>query len=345
MKTLVALGTLGILAGFLVQQFLPGRGRPAMKRTGLAWRGAQERVCRNLYETICNAGLASETRDLTGFVRTGGDAEARANRLHDEISRKNPGWSIAQVNDELARRIYTPERRAKIQTAFRWARASIIRFIRSQPGSVFNAREKEVLVQRLEKTQLQLPPPGSLYGDEPGLLTGDQVYYERSLISRKPMRMRVGGLYVLSVTSWFNTVFTIAHELAHSIDPCEIQSAGLAIPAYDRLNACFLQNGLIATPRARLECGKNDQLSETFSDWMAVQVTVEALKQYRDEYEFDELTEATVNAVRDLCEDVPDTEFHPSPKTRIDRIFGAHPGILEVLGCEPGKEAGTYCRF
>jgi hypothetical protein len=102
------------------------------------------------------------------------------------------------------------------------------------------------------------------------------VYYERFADGR--MRLRVGGAYLLSAKSWFNLVFTLAHELGHAIDPCELRVARLPLPAYDRLGACLLADGLVASRETRAECGQDDQLSEAFSDWLAVQVTADVLK-------------------------------------------------------------------
>ena len=38
-----------------------------------------------------------------------------------------------------------------------------------------------------------------------------------------------------------------------------------------------MAEGLVARRESRTECGQRDQLSETFADWIAVQVTAEAL--------------------------------------------------------------------
>ncbi len=238
----------------------------------------------------------------------------------------------------LVKEIFTPTRRARVESAYQWVKRTMEEFINRQPHETFSAQEKKQLKARLRKTKLELPPPVSVYADEPDLFTKNDVFYER--LANGDMRMRVGGAYLLSAKSWFNLVFTLAHEFAHSIDPCELRAADLSIPAYDRIYACFLQNGLIAARKTRQECGENDQLSETFADWMAVQVVAEALSHFSTEFHGNQLANAATNSVRDLCEqgESPselNLDLHPSPEIRIDRIFGHNPRIREVLGCGP----------
>jgi hypothetical protein len=257
-------------------------------------------------------------------------------QIYESIIHDHPGWNSDQVNEQLVRQIYTRSNVDRIESAHHWVRNVMEQIIDSQPDSVFNANEKKILKSRLNRTELQMPIPVSAYEDESYLLTKNDIFYERTMDGK--MRLRVGGAYFFTARSWFNQVFTLGHELAHSIDPCEIRSARISIPAYDRLSACFMDRGLVAVRRGRSECGENDQLSETFADWFAVQVTAEALRGFSLEFHGSALLNATTNAVRDLCEQnepdfVEDTEFHPSPRIRISRIFGRNPGIREILGC------------
>ena len=163
------------------------------------------------------------------------------------------------------------------------------------------------------------------------------------------MRLRVGGAYIFIAKSWFNLVFTLAHELAHSIDPCEMRSIRLSFPAYDRLTACFLQNGMIKTFKIRKECGQNDQLAETFADWIAVEVTAEALATFSTEFRGPQVINAARNSVRDLCDQDDDDELdmflHPSPRIRIEKIFGSNSKIRNLLGCHPTLFKPSECSF
>lgn len=307
--------------------------------------------CNQLYRNIC--GRRGVTRDPTGAVRPDVDGELQALRAYEEIIHKHPDWDSERVDEELVKLIYTPKRRARIESAYRWVQGAIERYLELRPDSVFTAAEKQQLKARIRGTELQLPPPVSVYADEPDLFTKNDVFYERT--SDGKTRMRVGGAYILNAKSWFNLVFTMAHEFAHAIDPCELRSANLAMPAYGRLSSCFVSTGVIAAGPGRLECGENDQLSETFADWLAVQVVSEALTAFATEFHGQQLINAATNSVRDLCEqdDGPELDLgqHPSPETRIERIFGHHPKVRELLGCgpvgadAPARAAPEYCGF
>jgi hypothetical protein len=302
-------------------------------------------VCTDLYHAIC--GRSGETRDPTGVVRPDIDAEKLTSQLADNITHAHPDWVGSQVDEELVKQIYTPRKTQRLQGAFQWAARALESFINRQPDSVFNASEKRKLKARLKSVQLQLPPPAAVYDDEPDLYTKTDVFYERTLDGK--LRMRIGGAYLVAAKSWFNMLFTVAHELAHSVDPCEVRAAGLAFPAYDRLAACFLRDGLIEARSTRRECGQNDQLSESFADWMAVQVTAEALESFATRFHGPALVAAATNSVRDLCEeegDVSDSQYHPEPRIRIDRIFGQNPKIRSLLGCSPlAAHLPQYCGF
>jgi hypothetical protein len=306
-------------------------------------------VCKDFYKQVCQikSGPLGDGRDPTGLVHSDVEGERIAESFLKDIIEKHPDWSSDQVDDELVKVIYTPERRARIEAAYHWVEYRIERFIDSQPEHVFTLREKKEIKSRLRKTELQLPTTAAVYSDEPDLFTKNDVYYERTPDGQ--MRMRVGGAYLFTAKSWFNIVFTLGHELGHSIDPCEIRQARLSYPAYDRLTACFLRTGLVKTTKLRTECAENDQLSETFADWIAAKVSAEALKNFSVEFHGPQLVNAAENSVRDLCEqeegaDVEvDEDDHPSPRVRIDGIYGSNPEIRNLLGCE--KPSADYCSF
>lgn len=315
---------------------------------------APRNACSQMHRTICQK--RGVTRDPTGAVKPDIAGELQALRAHDSIRRENPEWTSAQVDEELAARIYTAPRRKRLISAHGWVEQTLVRIISRQPETVFTPVEKKTLIARVRRTDLQLPPPASAYADEPELFTKNDVVYERTASGK--LRMRVGGAYLLNSKSWFNLVFTLGHEFAHAIDPCELRAAGVAIPAYDRVSSCFMAQGLVAARATRRECGENDQLSETFADWIAVQVVSEALQHFSTEFHGPQLVNAAMNSVRDLCEQDDysgdfepesagslDFEFHPSPQVRIDQIFARNPVVREVLGCGAPTSGAEYCSF
>ncbi len=213
---------------------------------------------------------------------------------------------------------------------------------------MFSQHEKQTLKKRIYKVKLELPPPATVYSDEPDLFTKNDLYYER--ISSGSLRLRVGGAYLFTVQSWFNRVFTLAHELAHSIDPCELRNIHFSLPAYDRLSACLMSQKIISVTKNRSECAENDQLSETFADWIAVQITSKALKKFATEFDHEQILHAVTNSVKDLCEQEEflnemDNTLHPRPEIRIEKVFGLNPIIQEILGCQPSTSAEVYCDF
>ena len=309
-------------------------------------------ACTQMYHTICQK--RGETRDPTGMVRPDVDGEIQALRTYETIIHEHPDWNVERVDQELVDQIYTPKRRNRLQSAFRWVESTLEKFINRQSNEVFTAVEKKQLIYRLRHMELQLPPPAAVYADEPDLYTKNDVFYEP--LNDGHSRLRVGGAYLLTAKSWFNLVFTIAHEFGHAIDPCELRAAHMEMPAFDRISACFIAHGLVAARKTRHECGENDQLSETFADWLAVEAVSEALKHFATEFRGSQLVSAATNAVRDLCEQDEDDlnggmdlEFHPSPEIRIDRIFARNPNIREVLGCEAlsaeNDPFSDYCGF
>jgi hypothetical protein len=305
---------------------------------------SQKNPCDNIYQLVCQH--VGNTHDPTGSVQPDIEGERQALRLYEDIIHQHSNWTSKQVDEELANQIYTAKRRTRIESAYRWVKQAMKNLIDGQPAHIFQAKDKELIKARLKKTELQLPFPASVYSDEPDLLTRNEVYYERR--SDGQLRLRVGGAYVLIAKSWFNLVFTLAHELGHAIDPCEIKAAGISLQAYERISTCFIQTGLVALDKNRSECGANDQLSETFADWLAVQITIEALKIFATEFHGTQVINAARNSVRDLCEQDMDTkeldiETHPHPQIRINQIFG--PPIRSFLGCPTDIEAKPYCNF
>ena len=284
------------------------------------------------------------TTDPTGYVRRDVQGELIVLRELDGIVRKHPDWTQEQTYDELTRQVYRPDRRRRIQSAFLWVRKTIESILQNQSGDAFNRYERAALFHRLRKVKLELPPPANIYADEPDLITKNGVMFES--LPSGALRIRVGGAYLSTATSWFNLVFSMAHEFGHSIDPCETQDAKIKIQVYPKLVQCFAQNHIIRANTPEFVCGAHDQLSEAYADWLASQVTRRALEEFSKEYDAHQILMAAVNSVKDLCdqeESLDSTEeiFHPAPEIRIDEIFASEPGIRSLLGC-PAK---PYCTF
>jgi hypothetical protein len=300
--------------------------------------------CNHIYSIICmNKG---EMADPTGMVRADIEGEKQALKIYHQLIKQHPDWDSDLIDEELVKIIYDPARTDRVRTTFLWVKSALENFIQTQTQLSFE--EKQSLQSVLDRVILELPPPSSLYFDEPDLFTKNDVYYER--LQDGKIRLRVGGAYLLIAKSWFNLVFTIAHEYAHSIDPCELRNLGLALPAYQKLKSCFFKNGMISAVGLKQECGPRDQFSEVFADWIAVQLVAEALKSYSNVFGKTQMINSTRNAVRDLCyqeveNESLDKDLHPDPEVRIEKIFGLHPQIRHYLGCDMEIPDLTYCNF
>lgn len=308
---------------------------------------SNRKSCQHVYEIVCRS--RTDNQDPTGSVRPDEESEQAAHTIYRDIIRAHPEWTNDLVDEEFVKRVYTPQNRAKIHSAFYRVKRAIYLWIDLQPESIFTIQEKSQIKDRIRKVELELPPPALLYEDEPDLLSKSELIYERKINGK--MALRVGGAYLLFQKSWFNIIFSLAHELGHAIDPCEIRGAGLSFPAYDRLVGCFLEHHLVELRNTRSECWGGDQLSETFADWVAVHITAEILGTYSSRLGKAQLLHAAQNSVRDLCDSDlegaihTDLEFHPSPKIRINEIFGRHPQMRTFLGCEPTPASQAYCQL
>lgn len=300
--------------------------------------------CAKPHATTCGAGWPSY--DPTGKVKSDVAGEINALRSMRNIIRENPTWTSEQVQTVLMKAIYTDKRRNRALEAFHWVKKSMIAFIREQPASVFSEGEKKSLVDRISLIQLELPPPASVYSDAMDIVTKNTVYYERT--SNGQLRLRMGGAYLLNTTSWYNMVFTLGHELAHAIDPCESKVAGIYPRAYEGVVGCFMEVGWVE--RGRNTCGDDDQTAEVFADWMAAELTGRGMTVVGKDYSSDDMARAAINATRDLCEqtaagDSLDFSVHQQPEVRIGSIMGINPTVRRALHCGPPPQKAGYCKF
>lgn len=302
-----------------------------------------QRNCEGSYNFICQGDLPKN--DPTGHVGLGFHGEIKALRTLRNIVRSHPDWTSEKIEEELVSEIYTQERRQKTLEVFTLVRSTLHAFIEKLPSHTLSNDEKIHLRSRLDRVELQLPPPASMYADAADLFTKNEVYYQRT--GDGNIRLRVGGAYLLNASSLYNAAFTFAHELAHSIDPCELEIANLKPAIYQPLIQCFVEAGWVEADRS--VCGPKEQVSEAFSDWVATQVVADILKQQSSGYSRKQKLISAVNAVRDLCEQSSGIDrlvlsHHQSPEIRINSIFSTHPQVASFLDCRPLTQ-NNYCQF
>lgn len=298
--------------------------------------------CANPFRVTC--GTEWPSLDPTGKVRPDVTGEVRALRFMRDLIQEHPHWTSEQVQEELARRIYTDVRRRRAEDGFRWVLRELRAWIRARPDRVLSPAEKDGLLERLDRLTLELPPPATVYGDAIDLITKNTVYYERT--PQGALRLRIGGAYLLNATSWFNVVYTFAHEVAHAIDPCEAEHGGVRPRAYEPLIACFVKSGWVDPARSR--CGPNEQISEIFADWIAAELVGRAIEETGRDYAPDDRARAAINAGRDLCEQIAadplNLHTHQHPQLRIGTIIGRSVAVRRALACR-NLGGPAYCRL
>lgn len=303
-------------------------------------------LCEKFYKTVCRG--QDVVSDPTGSVQPDVKGEVEALRLYEKIIHEHPDWSHEQIDEELVKIIYTPKRKQMLIEIYRWVQSRMINLIAQQPPHVFPGRAKQNLINRIKTVTFEIPPPASLYANEPDLFTKNDVYYES--LSKDRRIIRVGGAYLLSAKSWFNRVFTIAHEMAHSIDPCELKSELNELPGYKKLIDCLGDAKVLSAVQITNSCSKNYFMGEVFADWMSTQIAAEALVSYSKQFkDFEQVSNSVINSVKDLCHQesglVQESDSHPKPKVRIEYVFGAHPTIRTLLGCPRLEQTNFYCGF
>ena len=291
-------------------------------------------ACRDLYSSVC---FSRRSSDPTGGVRRDSEGEVAVLRIYENLIRTNPTMPMEKIDELLVEEIYTPTRTKRIRALFENAREMLLSFMDRPPFSALTEDQRRILKDRIASVRLELPPPGSVYSDEPDLITRNDAFYER--LSDGRIRIRLGGALLFTVKSKYNLAFTLAHELAHSIDPCELRSVPVAFPAYTSLIDC-----LGVSQDLGKECSQTGELAEIFADWAATHIVAELLNNEQKNYSKQQVRSALFNSVRDLCqdddEDLPlgddDNELsssHPKNEYRVNRIFAQHPTIQSMLGC------------
>ncbi len=303
--------------------------------------------CFDLYEAVCSN---KKTKDPSGFVKRDVEGEVEALRIMEKIVQNNKKISTQNVYEELANKIYTEERVKILKDLFEDVRKYMLKFIDAQPFQSLGLEERIILKKQIEKVVLEIPPPANIYSDELDLYTSNDVFYERT--KENNLRIRIGGANLFTVNSKFNLAFTLAHELAHSIDPCELKYNQVDILAYHGLAECF------GTPLVEQsgECMAHGRVSEIFADWVATHIVADLLTVSSEKYTIAQTRMALMNAVRDLCveeepydddrtpedDKSPETPeelaaSHPSSSYRVNHIFAQHPQIRKILGCKENQ--------
>lgn len=301
--------------------------------------------CQSFFATVCEASWPSI--DPTGEVDYAIRAELLALRMMGNILQKGPELSSREVKRSLMKKIYTPAKRRDIQEVFKLVKSVMMDKVETLVDHENDKGLSDFLKARLERVILKLPPEDVARAgdDDVDILTNNSLYYERTPSGL--MHIRIGGAYLLGHTSWFNRSYSLAHELAHAIDPCELKLMRIQSSSYNIHQGCFVKQGWLE--KERMNCSSHGHLSEVFADWMAAHVQMEILKLKTPSFTSEEVFASVRNSVKDLCKQKASVgrlifDQHPTPEVRIEKIFGGHPDLEGMKSCKPvEKKRRSYC--
>jgi hypothetical protein len=162
---------------------------------------------------------------------------------------------------------------------------------------------------------------------------------------------------LLQSNSVFAMVFTIAHELAHSIDPCMLDGYNGASEDHE---SSYPVNGLIGCLRSKesvyarkldtTNFCNHDQITESVADWFAAEALPEYISKFYPKLSSTQKATGYSNALREVCvlskiyRHNVQLDEHPLAEDRINRILMANPSIRTQLGCAPVQPGLVYCR-
>lgn len=203
------------------------------------------------------------------------------------------------------------------------------------------------------------------------------AYYEAT---KNEYRLCNGLMF--SGNSEFHIAYSIAHELAHSIDPCAIQAATSERKiSFDRndlakaeaqypisnLLRCLRSNETAAAKRdnsikfkaqvmrdnqnqkARPVFCLGDQIREAMAEWFASEVSSRYTYSVVKQLSTTDATNALLNTWRPRCRNdsgVDETKAfssHLPTRTVVNKVFLANPQVRQLLGCSNGKSEIGYC--
>jgi hypothetical protein len=175
--------------------------------------------------------------------------------------------------------------------------------------------------------------------------------------------------------SEFKLVHSVAHEIAHSVDPCHIAEdsvpGALQYSTYSNrevMESEYPVRGLLACLRSESSIGatgrpadspvesadfkstavvydfcENDQINEAVADWFSNEVLTEFLAQSHPALGPSQWREGFSNIFRLNCNDTTSSEdVHPSIQSRLNRLLLVQPQVRKQLGCfQPS--AFKYC--
>ncbi len=93
-------------------------------------------------------------------------------------------------------------------------------------------------------------------------------------------------------------------------------------------------------------CGKADQIDESFSDWLAVEVLPEYIEESLQNLTVEQREIGYSNVFRGACQSTPNSfafDEHPATAIRVNNILAVHPKVREQMGCKGAHPKNLHC--
>ncbi len=169
--------------------------------------------------------------------------------------------------------------------------------------------------------------------------------------------------------SAFSMAYLLVHEFSHSIDPCNLRPTDKSkfdrvflesqhpfsnviacLRSPDSVEADFREEMFNPESTNDVFC-RNDQIAESFSDWLAAEVVPSYIKKVYPNLKASDYKQGYLNISRTLScvAQINSTSFnppvpiYPSPSNRINRLMMANPQIRKSVGCKESAQRITYC--
>lgn len=273
----------------------------------------------------------------------------KGNETYNRIFEKRITEVTAAIEMDGAR-----EKRKVREEIFPDVSARMIEMIKAKP---MDAQVKQRLIQRI--SSVKLTENGCALEGRKSLMTlvNGGAYYNVSGENKNSISICPGDF--VSSTSEFQTVFKLAHELAHSFDPCVIGlgTPGPAVIKYssrDDLEKSRTDNpwgdsikclrggeSIAAKPpegsstTASYGAFCNDQIQEAFCDQVAAGILADYMEKKYD-LSPEQARVGYANALRfGRCPgaDEAGKSMHPRTEDRVNRILMANPKVQAQTGC------------
>lgn len=197
----------------------------------------------------------------------------------------------------------------------------------------------------------------------------DDLFFPNAFYNPQSNTFKYCSGMILKASSEFTIASIIAHELSHSIDPCRVSMGlGRSQPLgaqngatqaevdnqspYRDLITCLRDPASIGArstlpPQVRAASLCEDQIGESFCDWMAAQVLPGYISKNHPNLTRDQYINGYANAYRPICRTTVNPSappsLHPLTIDRVDKIILTNPQVRAHMGCPTEHGSFRYC--